>query len=136
VAKNNPYIKCTPGTAISQDPDIQVLEISTPSIAPILFFNIYNEHKGSSNLYTIPKSFTKIPPPERCIIAGDMNAHHTWGIHKSKHPNAQMNLFRSWKRITFPSSMNRTFQRTITNMAREPLLLTLPLHHKPSTTQL
>jgi len=78
VAKNNPYIKCSPRTDISQDPDIQVLEISTPSIAPITVFNIYNEHEGVSNLYTIARSFTKIPLPERCIIAGDMNAHHTW----------------------------------------------------------
>ena len=54
VAKNNPYIKCSPRTDISQDPDIQVLEISTPSIAPITVFNIYNEHEDTSNLYTIP----------------------------------------------------------------------------------
>jgi hypothetical protein len=78
VAKNNQYIKYSPRTNISQDPDIQVLEICTPSIAPITVFNIYNEHKGSFNLYTIPRSLTKIPLPERCIITGDMNAHHTW----------------------------------------------------------
>ena len=42
VAKNNRYIKCSPCTDISQDPDIQVLEISTPAITPITVFNIYN----------------------------------------------------------------------------------------------
>ena len=84
--KTNPYIKCSPYTDISQDSDIQVLEISTPSIAPITVFNIYNEHEGSSNLYTIPRSFTKIPLPERCIIAGDMNTHHTWWNSQIKTP--------------------------------------------------
>src|ERR1700680_3305019 len=45
VAKNNLNIKCTPHTDISQDSDIQVLEISTPSISLITVFNIYNEHE-------------------------------------------------------------------------------------------
>ncbi|KAF8241516.1 DNase I-like protein [Wilcoxina mikolae CBS 423.85] len=75
LAKNNPYIKCSPRTDISQDPDIQ-----------ITVFNIYNEHEGSSNIYTIPRSFTNIPLPERYIIAGDMNAHHSWWNSQTKTP--------------------------------------------------
>jgi hypothetical protein len=78
VAKNNPFIKCSPHTEISEDPNIQVLEVSIPSIEPITVFNIYNKHEDSSNLYTIPRIFTNILLLEQCIIAGDMNAHHTW----------------------------------------------------------
>jgi hypothetical protein len=50
LAKNNTYIKWPPHTVIIQDPDIQVLEITTPSIAPIRVGNIFNKLEGSSDL--------------------------------------------------------------------------------------
>jgi hypothetical protein len=92
VSKNNSYIKCFPPADISQDPDIQVLEISTPSIAPITVFNIYNKHEGSSNIYTIPRSFTNIPLPEQYIIAGEMNTYHIQWNSQIKTPKHADNI--------------------------------------------
>lgn len=76
VAKHHPHLTCSPRTDLSNDPDLQILEISTPAIPPTFIFNIYNEHEGTTNLYTIPRTLINTPIPDRCIIAGDMNAHH------------------------------------------------------------
>jgi len=87
ISKSNPYLLCSPRPDLSNDPDLQIIEVSTPTIPTTTIINIYNEHEGASNLYTIPRTLIHTNLPARCIIAGDMNAHHPWW--NSTHPPAR-----------------------------------------------
>lgn len=88
-AKNNPYLTITPRLDLSDDPDLQAIDITTPTITTTTILNIYNEHEGESGLFTIPRTLTTIANkglPPRCIITGDMNAHHSWWDSRIRSP--------------------------------------------------
>ena len=74
VSKSHPHLKVGPRPDLCDDPDVQILEISTPAIPTFFIINIYNEKRG--NKWTLERSFPQFPIPARSIIAGDFNAHH------------------------------------------------------------
>jgi ribonuclease HI len=81
ISTANPHLKVTSRPDISSDPDCQVIEVGTALIPTITFFNIYNERKTGgprAGAYTIDRLFPTVTFPPRCIITGDMNAHHEW----------------------------------------------------------
>src|SRR5215208_2429668 len=78
IAKNHPYIRCTPRTDIINDPDFQLLEISTPLIPTFFLANIYNEYDNLRGNYTLPRTLPNIQLPQRCILSGNLNAHHSY----------------------------------------------------------
>jgi exonuclease III len=92
VAKNNPFLTISQRPDLRNDPDLQVLEVSTTSIATTTILNIYNETEPVTNLYTIPRTLISIQLPERCIISGDMNAHHSWWNSTTKRPQRHEDL--------------------------------------------
>jgi hypothetical protein len=76
ISRSNPFLQVTQCTDMCNNPDLQVLEVSTPLIPSFLLLNIYNEHHPESRTYTIPRALTPLTLPPRCIITGDLNAHH------------------------------------------------------------
>jgi hypothetical protein len=50
--------------------------VGTDLIPSFFLLNVYNEHDPVTNLFTIPCSLTPLSLPRRCIITGDLNAHH------------------------------------------------------------
>jgi hypothetical protein len=76
VSHLNPHIRVTPRPDISGDPDLQVLEVQTDLIPTLYILNIYNEYDPQTKLYTIPRTLAPLSLPTRCIITGDLNAHH------------------------------------------------------------
>jgi hypothetical protein len=76
VSHLNPHIRVTPPPDISGDPDLQVLEVQTDLIPTLYILNIYNEYDPQTKLYTIPRTLAPLSLPPRCIITGDLNAHH------------------------------------------------------------
>jgi hypothetical protein len=77
VSRLNPHLKVTPRPDICSDPDLQVLEVQTDLIPKLYLLNIYNEYDRITKLHTIPRTLTPLSLPNRCIITGDLNAHHT-----------------------------------------------------------
>lgn len=77
VSRSHQSLKVGPRPDIISDPDIQILEVSTPTIQPFFIFNIYNERRGASHIYTLDRIPESLQIPKRCILAGDFNAHHT-----------------------------------------------------------
>jgi hypothetical protein len=77
VSRLNPHLKVTPRPDICSDPDLQVLEVQTDLIPKLYLLNIYNEYDRTTKLHTIPRALTPLSLPNRCIITGDLNAHHT-----------------------------------------------------------
>ena len=70
-------LNCTSRYDISNDSDIQVLDISS-NIENFMIFNIYNEKcQDESQEYTIERKLTSIDISEKAIICGDFNAHHS-----------------------------------------------------------
>jgi exonuclease III len=86
VSRHNPHLRVTPRPDICADPDIQVLEVGTPLIPPIYIINIYNEKYHPRTPYTIPRSLAQLVLPQRCIITGDLNAHHTLWNSRVRYP--------------------------------------------------
>jgi hypothetical protein len=76
ISRLNLHICVTPRLDISRDPDLQVLEVQTDLIPTLYILNIYNEYDPRTKLYTIPHTLTTLSLPTRCIITGDLNAHH------------------------------------------------------------
>jgi hypothetical protein len=76
ISRSNPFLQVTQRTDVCNDPDLQALEVSTTLIPSFLLLNIYNEHHPESSAYTIPRTLTPLTLPPRCIITGDLNAHH------------------------------------------------------------
>ena len=75
--KANLNLNCTPRYDISNDSDIQMLEI-TSNIEDFMIFNIYNEKSQDENQeYTIERKLTSIDIFEKAIICEDFNAHVT-----------------------------------------------------------
>ena len=80
VSKNRQNLICTPRSDISMNSDLQILSVSTDKVSSILLFNIYNEksQQKDNDTWTIDRILTKMQLPQRAIICGDFNAHHTW----------------------------------------------------------
>ena len=81
VSKLNTSLRAEPRVDLLKDPDVQLLEISSPDIAPILLYNTYNqkappteEPHGRADLRVL----TNQDLTTRTILAGDFNAHHPW----------------------------------------------------------
>ena len=75
VSKSNPYLKVGPRPDLCNDPDVQILEVSTPAIAPFFIINIYNERRPQAG-WTLERSLSQFNIPPRTILGGDFNAHH------------------------------------------------------------
>jgi hypothetical protein len=86
VSRRNPHLRVTPRPDVCADPDIQVLEVGTPLIPPIYIINIYNEKYNPMTPYTIPRSLAQLALPQRCIITGDLNAHHPLWNSRVRYP--------------------------------------------------
>jgi hypothetical protein len=76
ISRSNPFLQVTQHTDVCNDPDLQVLEVSTPLIPSFLLLNIYNKHHPQSRTYTIPCALAPLTLPPRCIITGDLDAYH------------------------------------------------------------
>src|SRR5690606_35128006 len=79
VSKTFPHLQVNIRPDIFNAPYLQVLEVSAPRVAPFLLYNIYNERYGDSQQYTSERllhSYTFLT--SRALIAGNMNAHHSW----------------------------------------------------------
>jgi hypothetical protein len=72
----NPHIRVTPRPDVSGDPDLQVLEVQTDLIPTFYILNTYNEYDPQTKLHTRPRTLAPLLLPNRCIITGDLNAHH------------------------------------------------------------
>ena len=69
-------LNCTSKYDISNDSDIQVLDISL-NIKNFMIFNIYNKKDQDENQeYTIEQRLTSIDISEKAIICEKFNAHH------------------------------------------------------------
>jgi hypothetical protein len=64
ISRSNPFLQVTQRTDVCNDPDLQVLEVSTPLIPSFLLLNIYNEHHPESHSYTIPRALAPSPYPQ------------------------------------------------------------------------
>src|SRR5690554_1900467 len=64
ISKSHPYLKVGPRPDLCDDPDIQILEVSTPAITPFFTINIYNEKRD--NQWTLERCFSQpnIPPEQ------------------------------------------------------------------------
>ena len=70
-------LSCISRYDISNDSNIQVLDISS-NIENFMIFNIYNEKCQDENQeYTIERKLTSIDISEKAIICEDFNAHHS-----------------------------------------------------------
>jgi hypothetical protein len=80
LTKTNLHIHTSLRTDLSNDEDIQILTVSTPSITTSYLYNIYNERPRYDQTlpYTVDQTLKNINIPERSILAGDFNAHHPW----------------------------------------------------------
>jgi hypothetical protein len=76
VSRLNPHIRVTPHPDVSRDLDLQVLEVQTDLIPTFYILNTYNEYDPQTKLHTIPRTLAPLSLPNRCIITGDLNAHH------------------------------------------------------------
>ena len=76
----SPWIRASPRPDISQDSDMLVLDISTPSIPTTRLVNIYNEVSQQRETLdrTVERSLVKQTPHCRSVFTGDFNAHHPW----------------------------------------------------------
>jgi hypothetical protein len=94
---------------LCQDPDLQILEISTDLIPSFFLINIYNEHDPASNLYTVPRSLAPLSLPRRCIITGDLNEHHVlWNcqVHTPRRAQELATLIeeQNWRLVNVPDT--------------------------------
>ena len=76
ISKNS-NINCTPRYDISNDLDIQVLDILS-NVENFMIFNIYNEkNQEDDQEYTIERKSILLDIFEKAIICEDFNAHHS-----------------------------------------------------------
>ena len=74
----NAKLNCTSKYDISNDSNIQVLNISS-NVKNFMIFNIYNEKSQKKNQeYIVEQKLTSIDVSEKAIIFEDFNAHHLW----------------------------------------------------------
>jgi hypothetical protein len=94
-------------TDICDDPDLQVLEVGTDLIPSFFLLNIYNQHDPQTKIYTIPHALAPLPLPCRCVITGDLNAHHgLWNslVQEPKQGDELVTLIenRDWVLVSVP----------------------------------
>jgi hypothetical protein len=77
ITRSNLYLCVTPRTDICDDPNLQVLDIGIDLIPSFFLLNIYNQCNVQTKIYTIPHALVPLPLPCRCVITGDLNAHHS-----------------------------------------------------------
>jgi hypothetical protein len=107
ISHSNPYLKVTQRMDLCKDPDLQILEISTDLIRSFFLINIYNEHDPAANHYTVPCSLAPLSLPCRCIIMGDLNAHHAlwnWQVHTPRWAQELATLIeeQNWRLVNVP----------------------------------
>ena len=74
----NLNINCNSRYNISNDSNIQILDISS-NVENVILFNVYNEkNQGEDQEYTIKRKLILLCFPEKALICGDFNAHHLW----------------------------------------------------------
>jgi hypothetical protein len=118
ISRHNPHLQVTPRPDVCEDPDIQVLEIGTALIPPLYILNVYNEKEPSSQLYTIPRSLAQLILPQRCIITGDLNAHHPLWNSRVRHPTRADELVmliedHGWHLVNVPDTPTYSFKNGI-----------------------
>jgi hypothetical protein len=58
-------------------------------IPKLYLLNLYKEYDPLTQKHTIPRTLPHLPPLSRCIITGDLNAHHSlWNSQARCHPRA------------------------------------------------
>ena len=73
----NAKLNCTSRYNISNDSNIQMLNISS-NVEIFIIFIVYNEKSQDENQnYTVERKLTSIEIPEKVIIRDDFNAHHS-----------------------------------------------------------
>jgi hypothetical protein len=118
ITRSNPYLHVTQRTDICDDPDLQVLEVGTDLIPSFFLLNIYNQHNPQRKFYTIPRSLVPRPLPRRCVITGDLNAHHgLWNslVQEPKRANELVTLIenRDWVLVSVPDEATYHFKNGI-----------------------
>lgn len=104
ISTTNPHLKVTPRPDIIDDPDCQVLDVALTTLETITFFNVYNERKtgGSrAGAYTLDRLLPTLHLPRRCILTGDMNAHHEWWNSNIESPKRAETLVQTMERERF-----------------------------------
>ena len=76
VSKLRPSLTVTDRSDLVHDPDVQLLEISTPSIPPIRLYNTYNHESHALPGRADTRILANQNLQQRAIIAGDFNARH------------------------------------------------------------
>lgn len=94
ITNSNHYLEYQPRPDITDNPDLLYVEINSSSIVPIHFLNIYNEEVINSNSSLRPTELALLGdlPPNRTILAGDMNCHHPMWDSRVKKPKNADNL--------------------------------------------
>ena len=78
--KHSIYTYCV-RTDLVADSDIIIIDVSGSNIETFQIVNIYNERsldEESDNSYTVERSLQNINLSMETLIAGDLNAHHSW----------------------------------------------------------
>ena len=76
-ALKNANLNCTSKYNISNDSNIQMLNISS-NVENFMIFNTYNEKAQDENQkYTVKRKLTTIDISEKAIICEDFNSHHS-----------------------------------------------------------
>jgi hypothetical protein len=89
ISRLNPNLRVTPRPDIYDNPDLQVLEVQMDLIPKLYLRNLYNEYDPLTQKHTIPCTLPHLPPLSQCIIAGNLNAHHSlWNSQVRCHAHA------------------------------------------------
>jgi hypothetical protein len=129
ITRSNAYLHMTQRTDICDDPDLQVLEVGTDLIPSFFLLNIYNQRDPQTKIYTIPHALAPVPLPPRCVITGDLNAHHgLWNslVQEPKRADELVTLIenRDWVMVSVPDEATYHFKN---GMGSSVLDLTLAL---------
>jgi hypothetical protein len=116
INRTNPYLKVSQRTDICTDPDLQVLEVGTDLIPAFFLLNIYNERDPETQTYTIPRSLSPLSLPRRCVITGDLNAHHALWNSATRTPKRASELVHlieqeNWRLVSVPDTPTHYYQQ-------------------------
>ncbi|RPA80381.1 DNase I-like protein [Ascobolus immersus RN42] len=85
VTTSFPNLRVTIRPDIFDDPYLQTLEVSAPGVPTFYVYHIYNEQYGGEGQWTLQRLLQNHAlPTTRCLVIGDMNAHHPWWNSKRK----------------------------------------------------
>ena len=88
-------VNCTSRYDISNDSDIQILDISS-NIENFMIFNVYNEkNQGENQEYTVERKLISLDISEKAIICENFNAHNSWWNSKIQN-SIRANALISW----------------------------------------